>query len=358
MDMSQILREVGRGKRGSRDLNYAEALIVAENILKQQVSPAQTAAFLMAERMKMENVEEMEAFVHACRNSAERSSVFQDSLDCAGPYDGRTKSFMATYPVAFVLAATGLTVTLHGSEPLPPKWGVTLSVVLREAGIDTRRMDRENARSAALHTGVMYVSAEDWCEPLRRLRPLREELGFRTVLNTAEKLIDYNHSPYLVFGVFHNTFLDRIAKLLTRFQYQRAYVVQGMEGSEDLYIDRPTRVYAVENGEMKLELVDPSIYDLDMPVPDMIWTAAKQVEVAESVLRGEGHLTFVNQVLLNAGFRLYVAGRVPSIEQGIYTCKQHIESGAAFRLYQQWCVSMGGELPDSRTISIYPASSG
>lgn len=80
MDMSQILREVGRGKRGSRDLNYAEALNVAEHILKQQVSPAQTAAFLMAERMKMENVEEMEAFVHACRNSAERFSVFQDSL--------------------------------------------------------------------------------------------------------------------------------------------------------------------------------------------------------------------------------------------------------------------------------------
>ncbi|WP_366292461.1 anthranilate phosphoribosyltransferase [Paenibacillus sp. AN1007] len=358
MDMSQILREVGRGKRGSRDLSYAEALVVAENILKQQVSPAQTAAFLMAERMKMENVEEMEAFVHACRNSAERFDVFQDGLDCAGPYDGRTRSFLATYPAAFVLAAAGLPVTLHGSEPLPPKWGVTLSVVLREAGIDTRKMNREDARSAALHTGVMYVSSEEWCEPLRRLRPLREELGFRTVLNTAEKLMDYNHSSYLVFGVFHNTFLDRIAKLLTRFEYKRAYVVQGMEGSEDLYIDRPTRVYAVEDGDTRLELVDPSTYDLDMPVPDMNWTAANQIEVAESVLRGDGHLTFVNQVLLNAGFRLYAAGRAASIEQGIYTCKGYLESGAAYRLYQQWCVSMGGELPDRSAVSIYPASSG
>ncbi|GGH72080.1 anthranilate phosphoribosyltransferase [Paenibacillus silvae] len=357
MDMPHILREVGRGKRGSRDLNYAEALAVAEKILNQEVSPAQTAAFLMAERMKMENVEELEAFVHACRNNADRMPVFQDGLDCAGPYDGRTKSFMATYPAAFVLAAAGLPVTLHGSEPLPPKWGVTLPVLLREAGMDIRGMNREDARSAALRTGVMYVSSEDWCEPLGRLRPLREELGFRTVLNTAEKLIDYNKSSYLVFGVFHNTFLDRIAKLLTRFEYKRAYVVQGMEGSEDLYIDRPTRVYAVEDGEMKLELIDPSAYELDMPVPEMDWTAAKQVQMAEQVLRGDGHLTFVNQVLLNAGFRLYAAGRVPSIEQGIYASKELLDSGAAYRLYQQWCVSMGGELPDSRAVSSYPASS-
>lgn len=357
MDMSEILREVGRGKRGSRDLNYAEALAVAERILRQEVSPAQTAAFLMAERMKMENVEELEAFVHACRNSADRLSVFQDGLDCAGPYDGRTKSFMATFPVAFVLAAAGLPVTLHGSEPLPPKWGVTLSTLLREAGIDTRKMDREEARVAAQRTDVMYVSSEDWCGPLRQLRPLREELGFRTVFNTAEKLIDYNHSPYLVFGVFHNTFLDRIAKLLTRFGYRRAFVVQGMEGSEDLYIDRPTRVYAVENGDTRLELVDPAAYELDIPVPEMAWTAAKQLEVAQSVLSGEGHIAFVNQVLLNGGFRLYVTGRVNSIEEGIYTCQGLLDSGAAYRKYQQWTVSMGGELPDSRTVSTYPATS-
>ncbi|MFC9710785.1 anthranilate phosphoribosyltransferase [Paenibacillus sp. NPDC056933] len=357
MDMSEILREVGRGKRGSRDLHYAEALAVAEKILRQEVSPAQTAAFLMAERMKMENVEELEAFVHACQNHAERLSIFRDGLDCAGPYDGRTKSFMATFPTAFVLAAAGLPVTLHGSEPLPPKWGVTLSVLLRKAGINTWEMDREDARSAALRTGVMYVSSEEWCAPLRQLRPLREELGFRTVLNTAEKLINFNQSPYLVFGVFHNTFLDRISKLLTRFQYRRAYVVQGMEGSEDLYIDRPTRVYAVEQGEMRLELVDPAAYDLDIPAPELVWTAAKQLEVGEAVLSGNGHIAFVNQVLLNGGFRLYATGRVNSIEEGIYTCQGLLESGAAYRIYQQWCVAMGGELPDSRAISTFPASS-
>ncbi|MGR6546503.1 anthranilate phosphoribosyltransferase [Paenibacillus tundrae] len=358
MNMSEILREVGRGKRGSRDLNYAEALAVAEKILKQEVSPAQAGAFLMAERMKMENVEELEAFIHACRNSADRMSLFDNGLDCAGPYDGRTKSFMATFPAAFVLAAAGVPVTLHGSEPLPPKWGLTLPVLLREAGIHTSTMNREDATRAASRTNVMFVSSEDWCLPLKELRPLREELGFRTVFNTAEKLIDFNHSPYLIFGVFHNTFLDRIAKLLTKFNYRRAYVVQGMEGSEDLYIDRPTRVYAVEAGEMKLELIDPAAYELDIPVPDLVWTAAKQLEVAEAVLSGSGHTAFMNQVLLNAGFRLYAAERVGSVEEGIYTCQSVLDSGAAYRLYQEWCVSMGGELPDSRTISAYPASSG
>ena len=62
-------------------------------------------------------------------------------------------------------------------------------------------------------------------------------------------------------------------------------------------------------------------------MPELVWTAAKQLEVAESVLSGEAHIAFVNQVLLNGGFRLYAAGRVNSIEEGIYTCQGLLESG-------------------------------
>ncbi|MCL9661648.1 anthranilate phosphoribosyltransferase [Paenibacillus hunanensis] len=346
MNMTEILKEVGRGKRGSRDLTYEESLHVASMIMNREATDVQIGAFFMAERMKMENVDEMQAFVDVCRQMALRSSFKKGGIDCAGPYDGRLKSFIAGFATSFVLAAAGVPVTLHGSEPLPPKWGVTLPVLLRQMGVDTASLTREQALHAGNETGLLFVAAEQWCPPLGELRELREQIGVRTVLNTAEKLMNYSYSPYLVYGVFHNTFFERMSRLLLRLDYERAFIVQGPEGSEDLFIDRPTRTYAVEHGEARLEIIDPEAYYLDMSVPEMEWTAETQIRVTEQVLSGQADRAFYNQVLLNSAYRLYLAGRSGSIEEGVYDAKALLDSGAAYRLYVKWGSLMRGEQPN------------
>lgn len=249
--MIHLLKEVARGKRGARDLTCEESLAAAEAIMTLKATPAQIGAFFIAERIKLENVEELEAFVTVCRQHAHRTPV-PEGIDCAGPYDGRKSSFLATFATSFLLASAGLPTTLHGTASLPPKWGVTLHDILREIGINPEHLSPEQSLVAARETGVLYVPAERWCPPLKKLRPIREELGMRTVLNTAEKLIDYAHSPYLVYGVYHNTVFDRLSRLLVKLGYRKALIVQGPEGSEELFIDCPTRTYRVENGEFHL----------------------------------------------------------------------------------------------------------
>ncbi|MFC4599388.1 anthranilate phosphoribosyltransferase [Cohnella hongkongensis] len=330
------LKEVGRGKRGARDLTYEESLQAAEEIMSLRATPAQIGAFLMAERIKMESVEELNAFVDACRQAAWRETPLEEGIDCAGPYDGRKKSFYASFACAFVLAAAGLPVTLHGAGSLPPKWGITLHDLLGELGIRPDELPRETIVAAAKRTGLLYAPAERWCPPLGRLRPIREQLGMRTALNTAEKLIDYGRSPYLVFGVYHNTVFDRLSRLMTALEYRKALIVQGAEGSEDLFVDRPTRTYIVERGSASLNVVSPESWGLDTPVPDVEWTAASQIGATEAVLRGEGHLAFMNQVLLNAAYRLHLANRVGSVEEGLYTAKSILEQGRARDTYERW----------------------
>lgn len=348
-----LLKEVGRGKRGARDLTYEEALEAADWIITRKATPAQIGAFFMAERIKMESVDELGAFVKVCRDHAYRSSV-QQGIDCAGPYDGRKKTFFATFATSFLLASAGLPVTLHGTASLPPKWGLTLQDLLAELGIHMNQLSREQALEAAARTGILYVSAEDWCPPLKELRPIREELAMRTVLNTAEKLADYSQSPYIVFGVYHNTVFERMGNLLVNLNYRKGLIVQGTEGSEDLFIERPTRTYLVENGEPRLQIIDPDTYGLETPLPtDVQWNAAEQIRVTESVLRGEAHLGYVNQVLLNGAVRLQLAEKVPSIEEGLYTCKALLESGAAWNLYQQWKSAMH---PKGETNPIVPVT--
>ena len=333
--MINLLKEVARGKRGARDLTYAESTQAAESILGLTASPAQIGAFLIAERIKLESVEELEAFVDVCRKYARREPILE-GLDCAGPYDGRTSSFIATFPVAFLLAAAGLPVTLHGTSSLPPKWGVTLLDMISAAGIDTLNLSRADAIIAAKRSGVLFADAEQWCPPLRDIRSIREELGMRSIFNTAEKLIDYSCSPFIVFGIYHNTVFDKVSRLILKLGYRRALVIQGMEGSEDLYIDRPTRVYSVQNGTSELSIIDPESMGLDTPVPEMQWTSRQQLITAEAVLQGGGHMAFYNQTLLNGAVRLHLGGKVNSVEEGLYVCKDLLDNGEAWNVYNTW----------------------
>ncbi|WP_240343721.1 anthranilate phosphoribosyltransferase [Paenibacillus sp. SYP-B3998] len=333
--MRSLLKEVGRGKRGARDLTYEEALQGAEMILTGAATQAQIGAFLVAERIKMESPDELKAFIDALRARITPYPI-ADSIDCAGPYDGRARTFIATLPTAFVLAACGLSTTLHSSPSMPPKWGITLADVLEALNIPALHASREALVSAAARTGFLFTPTENWCAPLGELRGLREELGLRTVFNTAEKLLRFTEAPYMAVGVFHGTVFEKITNLLIDLGVSRGIVVQGMEGSEDLSVDKRTRTYVIQDGSSELFTVDPEVYELMVEVPEVEWTAELQGQMALSVLRGEGELPYLNMVLLNSAVRLWVAQKAGSIEEGITLARQAIEQGAALRKFTEW----------------------
>lgn len=337
--MISLLKEVGRGKRGARDLTSEEASQAAELMLTGGATQAQMGAFLVAERIKMESPDEIKAFIHALRKRA-FSYPIPGSMDCAGPYDGRTRTFIATLPTAFVLAACGLPTTLHGSPSMPPKWGITLTDVLDALGVPALTSSREALMSAAARTGFLFAPTESWCAPLGELRELRKELGLRTVFNTAEKLLRFTEAPFMAVGVFHGTVFEKITNLLIELGITSGIVVQGMEGSEDLSIEKRTRTYVIQNGSSELFIVDPEIYELMVEVPEVEWTAQLQAETAMAVLRGEAELPYLNMVLLNSAVRLWVSEKAGSIEEGIYMARHAIEQGTALQTYTEWTESI------------------
>ncbi|MFC5447324.1 anthranilate phosphoribosyltransferase [Paenibacillus aestuarii] len=337
--MISLLKEVGRGKRGARDLTYDEALQAAEAILTGAATPAQTGAFLVAERIKMESPDELKAFIDALRARITTYPV-AGSIDCAGPYDGRGRSFIATLPTAFVLAACGLPVTLHGSPSMPPKWGITLTDILEALKIPALQASREALESAAARTGFLFTPTENWCAPLGALRGLREELGLRTVFNTAEKLLRFTDAPYMAVGVFHGTVFEKITNVLIDLGISRGIVVQGMEGSEDLSVEKRTRTYVIQDGASELFIVDPELYELMVDVPEVEWTADLQAQTTLAVLRGEAELPYLNMVLLNSAVRLWIAQKAGSIEEGIYLARHAIEQGAAWQKFEAWTAAV------------------
>jgi anthranilate phosphoribosyltransferase len=337
--MISLLKEVGRGKRGARDLTYEEALQAAEWILNKTATQAQIGAFLVAERIKMESPDELRAFIDSLRSKSEPYPI-AGSFDCAGPYDGRKRTFSATLPAAFVLAACGLPAVLHGSPSMPPKWGVTLVDILNALKAPVLEARRETLITAAERTGFLFIPTEQWCPPLGELRGIRQELGLRTVFNTAEKLLRFTDAPYMAVGVFHGTVFEKITNLLLELGVKRGIVVQGMEGSEDIAVDKRTRTYLLQNGASELFIIDPEMFELLVEVPEQEWTADLQAQTALSVLRNDAELPYLNAVLLNSAVRLWIGEKAGSIEEGIYLARHAIEQGRALAKYEEWAEAL------------------
>jgi len=348
--MERFLKEVARGKRGARDLILDEAREAARLIVDGNATPAQIGSFLVAERIKTESEEEILAFAEALREKARRLADFGHEgkagpgtgIDCAGPYNGRRNTFFASWPAAFVLAEAGLAVTLHGVREIGPKRGVTLHKMLLVRGIDPDEAPLERLSRAFAETGVGYAPAERLCPPLKNLHDIREQLGVRTVLNTAEKLVDYGCSPFLAMGIFHRTVAERYARVASRLGYERTAVVQGMEGSEDLYIDRPTWTWLAEGDRITAQAIDPERYGLKRDVPGVEWTAGRQMEMAEAVLAGTAPEAYIDMTLLNVAFRLQLAGRVPSMEDGLEWSRSLLFSGKPRERCEAWLSLLAG----------------
>jgi anthranilate phosphoribosyltransferase len=339
--MFELLKEVGRGKRGAKDLTYEQAMRAAELILTGEATPLQVGAFLMAERIKMESSDEILAFVEACRSRSYRHPI-EGSLDCAGPYDGRTRSFVATVPTAFVLSACEVPVVLHGSPGLPPKWGITLPDILTALGTPMESLSKPAVLNGLNRTGFLFVPAEDWSPSLHAMRPFRKEMGVRTMFNTVEKLLRYTDAPYMAIGVFHGTVFEKVAELLIKLGVRRGIVVQGIEGSEDISVEKRTRAFVVDNGVHEQIIIDPEELGVQADIPEITWTPELQAETTKAVLQGKADPVFRNMVLLNSAVRLWITEKVPSIQEGLERAEQVLDEGLAWKQFEAWTEAIHG----------------
>ncbi|MCY8006853.1 anthranilate phosphoribosyltransferase [Bacillus haynesii] len=344
--MQQWIKEVARGKRGARDLAYEEAKQAAEAIITGNASPAQTAAFLIAERIKTESPEELLAFTEALRNSSETlslSKAVKDAvIDFAGPYTGR-HSFLATIPVSLLLAGNGVPAFLHGSDALPPKYGTSIKDVLDKLGIPSETNLAQTAHSLE-EASIGFAAAETFCKPFVRMRKIREEIGVRTVLNTAEKLVNFSDADKLMMGAFHRTAIQKMHPVFQRLTYKEVFIVQGAEGSEDVPVHRGSFVFAIKNGEIDSFILKPEEYGLyaEEAKLNKPLSAEEQAEKITAVLAGDESADTEyerKQVIMNTALRYYLFGHCTAIEEGVRTAEKQLKEKAGLEALERWKAS-------------------
>ena len=320
-----VIKAVGTGPRGSRALTFDEARMATGALLAGEVSPVQAGAFLVAMRIKGETPAELAGMAQALREAA--AAVAADPpaaaggpvLACAGAYDGMVDAPHLSLAAAILAAAAGARVVVHCGCTLGPKRGTTPADVLAALGGPARP---EPADSAAMldRAGVALVHAGAAIPGWDALAQVRDEIGLRGPLHSAEKLVDHLGAARFVVGHTHSSYRERLQGALLLLGAERVITVRGMEGADVLRTGRPSA--ADPQGPIELPESPGSLLRGD---PDPQVAAA----LTRAIAAGDEHGVAAQTAVLSAGLRLFAADRCGSVGAGAALAAAAIADGRA-----------------------------
>jgi anthranilate phosphoribosyltransferase len=312
-----------------RDLSSQETSEVLSEIMHGEASEIQIAAFLIALRTKGETVDEMAGLAGTMRDlAAHVPSERDDLLDTAGTGGGR-RTFNVSTAAALVAAGAGCAVAKHGNRSATSSSGSADLLEALGARID---LGPEAVARCIAEAGLGFMFAPAHHQATRFVIPVRRELAVRTIFNLLGPLTNPAGATRQLIGVADAAFLERIAGALVRLGVERALVVTGEDGLDEVSTSAATQVIEVNGEHLTRYTLTPQ--DVGLPRADPSdpllggGSPLENAKVTQAVLAGEQG-AHADLVLINAGAAIYAAEAADSIANGVQAARAAIESGAA-----------------------------
>jgi anthranilate phosphoribosyltransferase len=309
------------------DLPMEQAAAVLRVIMEGNASETQIAAFLIALRTKGETVEELAGLASTMRALATPVTCERDDLlDTAGTGGGRT-TFNVSTTAALIAAGAGCAVAKHGNRSAT---GLSGSADVLEA-LDVRiDLDPEAVGRCIDEVGFGFMFAPAHHAAMRWVIPVRKELAVRTIFNFLGPLTNPAGASRQLLGVSDRGYQETIAEALVGLGCERALVVTGADGVDELTLSDETRVIEVKDGGTEEWFASPGEFGIDQRPIDAIAGGtpeenAKVVRQAFEERSGPAH----DVIVLNAGAAITVGGRADELGEGIERAREAIDSGAA-----------------------------
>lgn len=318
-----------------RSLTEEQAEAAMTAIMSGEATPAQVAGFAVALRMKGETPEEVAGLARAMRRHAVKVEppAGRRVVDTCGTGGDRTHSINVSTGAAFVAAGAGLTVAKHGNRSVSSQTGS--ADVLEALGV---RLDLtpEEVRRCLEEVGVAFFFAPAFHPAMRHAAQPRRELGIRTFFNILGPLTNPAGARFQLVGVYEPRLVELVAQALGRLGVERALVVHGLDGMDEISLSGPTLAAWVEGGEVRRLTIEPSELGL-APVPLEAIRGdgpATNARILQEVLAGERHGPHRDVVLLNAAGVLWASGAASSLAEGLELARETVDSGAAYERVQ------------------------
>ena len=308
-------------------LTRVEAEAAFDHLLSGEVTPTQTGAFLMGLRVRGETVDEISGAVAAMRRRMVRVAAPDGAVDIVGTGGDGSGSYNVSTLAAVIVAACGVPVAKHGNRAASSRSGA--SDVLSALGVRVGGTPAEVERCLS-EAGIGFMMASAHHAAMRHVASARVELGTRTIFNLLGPLSNPAGVRRQLLGVFSRAWLEPLAEVLRGSGADRAWVVHGSDGLDEMTTTGPTSVAELRDGAVRLFEVTPEEAGLprgaaaDLRGGDPAHNAA----ALRAVLDG-ARTPYRDIALLNAAGALVVAGRVETLRDGAVLAARAIDDGLA-----------------------------
>jgi anthranilate phosphoribosyltransferase len=299
-DFRLLIKALGKGEKGSRSLTFAEASLLIQGFAKGKVTKAQMASAMMLMRVRGETVAEVAGVVAGLKHSI-NPAWGELNVDIDWPvYAGKREQLPWLLLVAKLLARKGMRIMLHGdSQALPHRRHVESCIQALDIALC---QTAEKAQQALDDSGIVYVPAGDLAPVLDDCRLLHQELGLRSIIQTASRCINPSNAPLSLRSFFHpglDELHQKVAeKLFTEDVYQQGVVgiFKGLQGETEINPRVTTDVQVVKcSGEN----VQFSAFELPTLLEGFSGAKVGQAELPSEILaqlwRTEWHTKWHNQ---------------------------------------------------------------
>jgi anthranilate phosphoribosyltransferase len=322
-DLKPFISKVASGAALSRE-EAAEAFNV---MMSGEATPSQMGGLLMALRVRGETVDEITGAVTVMRAKMLRVNAPANAIDVVGTGGDASGSYNISTCAAFIVAGCGIPVAKHGNRALSSRSGA--ADVLTALGVRIDLNPEAIARCIA-DAGIGFMFAPAHHPAMKHVGPTRVELGTRTIFNLLGPLSNPASVKRQMVGVFSRHWVEPLAQVLRNLGCERALVVHGSDGLDEITTSGPTTVASLENGTIKTFDISPEDVGLPRAAPEDLRGGDADANAAAlmAVLKGQKG-PFRDVALFNAAAALVVAGAARTFEEGLALARKSVDSGEA-----------------------------
>ncbi|MGZ8666186.1 MAG: anthranilate phosphoribosyltransferase [Solirubrobacterales bacterium] len=314
-------------------LTADHASAVLAEVMEGRAGEVQTAAFLVALRVKGETVPELVGLARTMRSLADPVSPGRAKLlDTAGT-GGGPSTFNVSTAAALVAAGAGCAVAKHGNRSSTSRCG---SADLLEALGVSIELTPEQVGRCIDQIGFGFMFAPRHHRSMAHVVGVRKELAVRTIFNFLGPLTNPAGASRQLLGVSDRRYQETIAEALVGLGSERALVVSAEDGLDEISVSSPTRVIEVREARTEEWFLEPGSYGIGEAALEALAGGSPEENAAtvRAVLEGrEGPAA--DLVLLNAGAAIYLGSGAEDVERGIAAAREAITSGAALAVLDQ-----------------------
>jgi anthranilate phosphoribosyltransferase len=313
------------------DLSRAEAFDLLEALLDADATDAQISGALVALAAKGETVDELTGMAEGLRSRAVRViSQHQCFIDTAGTGSSRAKTFNISTAAAFVIAGAGLPVAKHGNRAASSKSGSAVLLTALGVNVSAIPLVSENALN---EIGICFMFAPLFHGATARVAGIRRQLGIHTTFNLLGPLSNPAGAPRQIIGVWRQDLAEKLALVLSGLGTERAWVVHGADGLDEITLAGKTQVAEAQNGSVKTFEIGPQDFGFEVGAIEHLrgGDAEANAEIVSAVLSGDRRDEARALVVMNAAAALFLGGAAVDLREGAKLATVAIDSGEARR---------------------------